>query len=562
MRKFSVFIVVVIFTIYKAYAFLVQPYLLSPTSGVQLKSFEVIVQVNTVSQATGYQFQFDTVMTFNSSYFSSDTSKLTYVYSPSFRKGIKVYWRARAYKSGDTSAWSDTYNFSTAVKMVNTSPVNNTTGSVKSFNAYPVTTINPATYIFKVDTSPLFNSPLYTYRVQSSSGFIDTPLFQFGREFYWMCTAVNMNGDTLDWSDATNYTLYTQPTINNISANIHPRTIISWPTVDLATVEMQADTTSDFSSGGVMTKLSVRGYLQDTFLNLRFDKRYYFRIRAKFGDNYTSWSVVRNGLVYGYGTVTTPSNGGLSNLNPNISWVARIGATTQLQLFADSALTQKLLDTITGSALITSSSFLKLNAKYYTRLRHMHALDTTAWGTTWFKTTTGQINLGTPLSNAQNQDVRLRFNVRKDVWASKAVIEIDSGTVFTANPTRFFISADSLKYDGTYYHYIDTSVGYGATFVWRAYQIMGTDTAERSAARVFTTKSAPTLYYPPNTMIGVGTQTNGLITGINGSAWVQWQLDTSLTFASPELAEGTDAHVPDDFLCLLLDCVEIGYVKF
>jgi hypothetical protein len=177
----------------------------------------------------------------------------------------------------------------------------------------------------------------------------------------------------------------------------------------------------------------------------------------------------------------------------------------------------------------------------------MHALDTTAWGTTWFKTTPGQINLGAPASYAQNQDVRLRFSVRKDVWATKAVIEIDSGSVFTANRTRFFISADSLKYDGSYYHYVDTSVGYGGTYVWRAYQLMGTDTAQPSAARIFTTKSTPSLYYPPNQMIGVGTQTNGLITGINGSAWVQWQLDTSLTFASPELAEGIDAHVPDDF---------------
>jgi len=531
------------------WAFLPQPYLLSPTSGVQLKAFEASVIVNTVSQATGYQFQYDSVASFSSNYFFSAYSPTSSNKSPSFRKGLKVYWRARAYNSGDTSAWSDVYNFTTGIKMASNGPVTNTTGAVRPLSAYPVTSINQATYLFKVDTTPLFNSPLYTFKIQQESFFIDSSLFQFGRKLFWTCTAINTDGDTLDWSDVTNYTFYTQPMLNSISANIYPRNILTWPTTSLAMVELQWDTAADFSSVRLRTKNLAQVNTQDTQYNLLFDRRYYFRIRAKFGNNVSAWSVVRNAMVFGVGVVTSPGNA-ISTviLKPTINWALRTGATSQLQLYADSALTQLLLDTLTTATSIMYPGNLRLNTKYYTRLRHMHVSDTTAWSNTWFKTYTGQIsNIGQPSNNAINQDVRLRFYVRKDTWADKVVIEIDSGSVFSANPTRFFISSDSLKYDGTFYYYLDTSVGYGGTFVWRAYQIMGTDTAERSLARVFKTKSLPSLYFPPNGMIGIGTSTGALITGIKGSEQVQWQLDTTTQFNSPELAQGTDSHIPDDF---------------
>lgn len=549
MKKLVFTVFCFIYALNYSWAFLPQPYLLSPTSGVQLKAFEVTVLVNTVSQATGYQFQFDSVTTFSSLYLATVHSATNSAYSPSCRKGLKVYWRARAYKSGDTSAWSDTYNFIAAIKMVNNSPATNTTGALRSLNAYPVTSTKQATYLFKVDTSPTFNTPLYTFKIQPESYFIDTPLFQFGRKFYWTCTAINTDGDTLDWSDVTNYTFYTQPTLNSISANIYPRNILTWPTTSLAMVELQWDTAADFSSVRLQTKFLAPVNIQDTQYNLLFDRRYYFRIRAKFGNHVSAWSAVRNALVYGAGAVTSPSNtSGTAILKPNMSWALRTGATSQLQLYADSALTLLLLDTLTTNTSIVYPNNLKLNTKYYTRLRHMHASDTTAWSNTWFKTYTGQIsNIGQPSNNAVNQDVRLRFYVRKDTWADKVVIEIDSGSVFSANPTRFFISSDSLKYDGTFYYYLDTSVGYGGTFVWRAYQIMGTDTAERSLARVFKTKSLPSLYFPPNGMIGIGTSTGALITGIKGSEQVQWELDTTTQFNSPELAQGIDSHVPDDF---------------
>ena len=239
MKRLILFVFCIIPFFNVSWAFLPQPYLLSPTSGGQLKAFEVSVLVNTVSQATGYQFQYDSVASFSSNYFFSAYSPTSSNKSPSFRKGLKVYWRARAYKSGDTSAWSDVYNFTTGIKMASNGPVTNTTGAVRPLSAYPVTSTNQATYLFKVDTNPSFNSPLYTFKIQQESFFIDSSLFQFGRKLFWTCTAINTDGDTLDWSDVTNYTFYTQPTLNSISANIYPRNILTWPTTSMAMVELQ-----------------------------------------------------------------------------------------------------------------------------------------------------------------------------------------------------------------------------------------------------------------------------------------------------------------------------------
>ena len=90
MKKLVFTVFCFIYALNYSWAFLPQPYLLSPTSGVQLKAFEVTVLVNTVSQATGYQFQFDSVTTFSSLYLATVHSATNSAYSPSCRKGLKV----------------------------------------------------------------------------------------------------------------------------------------------------------------------------------------------------------------------------------------------------------------------------------------------------------------------------------------------------------------------------------------------------------------------------------------------------------------------------------------
>lgn len=525
------------------------PNLLSPTSGVSINSFEAMVAVGTVSQATGYQFEFDSTAGFSSLYAYRDTASVNYVYTRAFRKGIKIYWRARAFRPGDTSAWTQVFNFTLPIKMTLNSPANNSTGSVKGLMAYNMGLYAPITYLFEVDTTRSFNSPMHTLKSQNTNYFVDTPLFKFGYTLYWRASAINQYGDTLLWSDTSKYTILVNPALTGVTSSMNPLIVLSWTTADLAFTELQYDTVADFTSPALQTHLITQLYTnRDTLSNLYFSKRYYFRMRHGFGSNYSAWSATKTTLIVGAAPVSNPANGSVfGGLNPTFSWVSRTGSKTQFQLYADAGYTQLLKDTITSLSVYSYPLFLHLNSSYYTRIRFMHALDTTPWSNHFFKTYTGNVNLGSPYHQAQNQPVRLRFNFRKQIWATGHLLEIDSGSTFTGARTRFYISADSFKFDGSYYHYIDTLLGYGGRYVWRVLAIMGTDTSDPSYIQSFTTQSTPTLYFPQNGYIGIGTQTNALITGINGSEQVQWQLDTTNAFNSGELITGTDPHVPDDF---------------
>lgn len=525
------------------------PNLLAPNSDVVLKAFEVQVVVSSVSQATGYQYEFDSTVNFTSPYKYRDTSSKNGLYTRAFRKGIKVYWRARAFKPGDTSAWSLVYNFTMPLKMSINSPANNTTGSVRYLAGYSMSLYAPVTYLFEADTTLLFNSPLHIFKVQNNSYLLDTPLSKFGYTIYWRVNAINQYGDTLLWSDTSKYTIMVNPVLNGVNSSISPRVIVNWTLADLAFTEIQYDTVPDFSSPLLQTHVITEQYIsRDTLSNLYFAKNYYFRLRHGFGNQYSVWSATKSGLVQGAAPVTTPTNGGVyAGLNPTFGWAARTGARAHFQLYADAGYTQLIKDTVTALTTYVYPAFLNLNRTYYTRLRYFHVLDTTPWSVHSFKTFTGGVNLGTPSNNAQNQPVRLRFNFRKQPWATAHLLEIDSGSAFTGTKTRFYILTDSFKYDGSYFHYVDTLLGYGGRYVWRVFAIMGNDTSAPSITQSLTTRSVPTLYFPQNGYIGIGTQTNALVTGITGSDVVQWQLDTSSSFSSSELVTGQDPHVPDDF---------------
>lgn len=75
-------------------------------------------------------------------------------------------------------------------------------------------------------------------------------------------------------------------------------------------------------------------------------------------------------------------------------------------MYADSAKTILLKDTITQSNGYGYKNELKLNKWYNFRMRYLHDLDTAAWLSSNFKIYPGQVGLGAPNANATNVSVR------------------------------------------------------------------------------------------------------------------------------------------------------------
>jgi hypothetical protein len=518
-----------------------------PQNGATFTYFTINVSVNNVTGAKGYQFQFDTLANFSSPWMKFDTSTYNSVFSPELKLNKTCYWRARAIANSDTSPWSVTFNFMPQFGVLGqNSPTNNSTGAIVNL-VYPIAGNSPnIRYIFEVDTAITLNSSNKLFRVQSDNKLNDSILFSFGRTIFWRVKSFNSFGDTFGWTPIWKYTFHQMPALNasTITQLVDPRITPNWTNAGLSTIQLQADTSSGFNTSNLIEHFIEPGIILDTLKNLGFGKDYYYRIRAIYKGKYSNWSFIAPIRVTQNGNINSPTNGSaVGGLSPNFGWRQLNGTRCQFQLYADSAKTILIKDTITQSNGYAYKNELKLKKWYNFRMRYFHDTDTAAWLSSNFRIYTGQVNLAN--MNATNISVRVKLSFRKQTWATGHVMEIDTGSEFGIIPSSNFIRVDSFQYDGSFYHYFETYLKYGQNYIFRVYAIKDQDTSEAST-KTFTTIFRPINYSPQNNYIGTGPSTNALVTGILGSQFIQWELDSNLSFESPLKQSGIDLHVPDE----------------
>ncbi len=527
------------------------PTLSSPANASSATVFTITLIANQVTGAAGYQFQIDTVNTFNSAGRWTDTATFRAIGSPVLKTGKTYFWRVRCYAGIDTSIWSTVFSFNTTLGTTQIfSPSNNGSGPIVDLRANNLGSTPNVGYLYEVDTVAALNSGFKVVRTVSNNQFIDTNIFTYGRKVFWRARVFNSLGDTFAWSPIWSYTMHAAPTLNGSLgvAIVDPLFLPSWSNAGLSKIVLQIDTNANFNTSRFEERLISAGRISDTLRDLSFGKDYFYRIKLVYGLNQTPWSVTRQIRVKSNIGSASPGNGSILNgLTVSFNWTAMSGVRFQAELYNDSAQTQLLRDTITSANNFAANHPLQLNKWYRWRIRAYHAKDTLPWQIANFRTFTGMLNLGSPASNATNINVRPRISFRKQTWGTSHVMEIDTGTSFGSSPSSYYIKViDSFNFDGSFFHYIDTVLKYNQKYVWRVYAIKDSVAAEPTQ-RNFTTTSAPINYFPQNNYIGIGTQTNALITGITGSTWVSWELDTTPNFSSPHKFSGANAHKPDDF---------------
>jgi len=541
----------------------------SPINNVKVASFAVTLTVSNISTATGYQFEMDTVIAFNSPLHIKDTTKYYNYYVYDLKVGQKYFWRARAYKSGDTSAWSVISTFIDSIPTAtNSQPANGSSGSIVKIYGYASGSTENTIYQYEADTTILFNSLLHTFKSGKADAFIDSNLFDYGRKIFWRMRAIGKYGDTTGWSPIWGYTI-TKAAIANSSSggvlNTNPQYIHGWPTVYYAIsgTEILLDTTTNFNSINLINHYQPAGVVRDTFNNLKFGKNYYYKIRNVFNGKYSDWSPTYAIKITPSVNFQTPSFNGLTGftVTPTFYWSALQGSNSQFQFATDALFNNLLVDTSTSSSTYQYRSVLMFNTKYYIRVRAYHAVDTSVWTTYYFTTTNGKPYMYGITDKQANVIVRPHVYFRKETYAAKYIMEFDTGTVYTSQHSSWYIRTDSFTYDKSYYHFLDTSLAYNQQYVLRFTMIKDNDTSAPLII-TFKTASAPVNYYPPNNFIGLGTSTNGLVTGIDGSTFIQWEIDSTPNFNSPLYAMGTDPHIKDDFTPQYVGVTLPDYLKF
>lgn len=269
--------------------------LVSPTNSSLNIEPNVLLDWTGIFGITNYDYQWDTVATFNSplSYYAS-VGATSQVNSANLRFGTKYFWRVRARHSADTTQWSAIWNFTTIDHLTHISPTNNSTDI----------SLSPL-----IDWTGIFGITGYQYRYSTSINFSNPILFtigatsqanlsslSYGTQYFWQVRtfhAADTSEWSLPWSFTTVYQLTIAPSLispANSTMNIPVAgTSLQWSSVSSATLyEYQFDDNSLFTSP-VANTVSV---IIDSTGSLLPNTTYYWKVRAGNGSGYSPWSLI------------------------------------------------------------------------------------------------------------------------------------------------------------------------------------------------------------------------------------------------------------------------------
>ena len=278
--------------------------LFSPNDNSTSRSLRQRLDWGNIYGNSGYIYELDTTVNFNSPYLFADTliGSLSQVDAPLLRYGTKYYWRVRATTVIDTSAWSSIRSFTTVDVVSLSFPVNNAANLANSVNISWNSITSSSYYIYEVDESPFF---ITTNKIAgNTAGLTGLSLrranlsnLQNGQDYYWRIAAVSAidtGSFTASRKFSTAFLLPNAPALTspaNGATNVQRRQLVlDWGNVINATqYQFQLDTINSFSPiSGISTVNSSQVNLsrRENFTT------YHWRVRAKNNSGNSPWSPV------------------------------------------------------------------------------------------------------------------------------------------------------------------------------------------------------------------------------------------------------------------------------
>ena len=271
------------------------PVLSSPSNFSQNVSMSVHLAWNPSSTADTYHLQVSTDSTFTT--LTMDDSTLT---DPSrnlvsLNNNTVHYWRVSARNSGGTSAWSQTWNFTTVPAIpatpVPTVPAQNAVNIPISPSLTWNAASRAATYQLQVSTDSIFASPFFNDSTITILSRIVGPLNEHTR-YYWRVNARNAGG-TSAWSGTMRFTT-TLAAPNLISpaqnaVNVPVSTYLTWSMVPSATdYRVQLSTNASFT--GPLLVDNSNFATSQSIGPLSLNTTYYWRVYAQNSSGAGPWS--------------------------------------------------------------------------------------------------------------------------------------------------------------------------------------------------------------------------------------------------------------------------------
>ncbi|MFH2142621.1 MAG: T9SS type A sorting domain-containing protein [Bacteroidota bacterium] len=449
----------------------------APSNGATYQYPNVMIDWSGITGSTNYQYEIDTVNSFDSpEYQTGNTATTSYFNTSSLLFGETYYWRARAMHAADTSSWSVTWSFSTADILAHTSPTDGSTNVAPDVLIDWSLLSGITNYDYAIDTTPAFNSPLYEYNsITGSSSQINLANLRFGTKYWWKVRARHSQ-DTTQWS--VPWTFITTDILSNVSpasgaTNQLPNVTIDWSFLSgIIYYDYEIDTTPSFNSALYNYTTLSNASSQAELSNLHFSKTYYWHARARHNIDTTQWSATWNFTVTPIGiNHVTPADGASNiSLNPVIDWSPMSGITNyHYQYDVDPNFSSPTYFSIGISSSQATLSNLSYGETYYWQVRVAHSADTSIWTNPWHFTTLFQLTTQPILSSPADGSIGLSLPVTIEWLAYTGATfyqyEIDTSTSFLSpvlgNTTNLTEVINGLSYSETYYWRIRANNGSG-----------------------------------------------------------------------------------------------------
>lgn len=504
-------------------------------------------QWNSIGSGTRkYQMQFDTAANFNSSKLRDITTTSTWERITDKIFGTTYFWRVRVLNNSDTSAWSDTWKYTTRARYTaqNLYPYNNTVNAGTSLSFTVVNDIYGHFTVYEIDTTLNFNSPLLikdTLQHLVTERFGDKIIsgFHFGKKYFWRAKVYNLS-DSTDWSLPYNFTTIGKPTLdfppNNYPNYSTETNLLVKPMAGAKYYIMELDTTPNFNSPAFRTDTS-----SETSINsgeeLYFNKWYYWHFRAVNDYDTSDWSD-----TWRFQSTTTvflfePKNKSTNNSNkPKIDFGGIGGATGYQYLISkDSTFKNVKPVSVFGQANTKHEIYAGYGATFYWKVRAFHAKDTSPWSERWSFTTKSTPVIPAPTLTAPRNNIVVLPGKVTFTWNSNGVTakhfdfqlaytnDFSSPVVDGQVPNAFAV-INGIQEDAVYFWrvrtYADTLVSaWSATYKFNTKGVgIGEEDAEDKTVNVYPNPATQKLY--------ITNAENALLEGytlydVNGRALIQ-----------------------------------------
>ncbi|MFM2207042.1 MAG: hypothetical protein RL213_1017 [Bacteroidota bacterium] len=486
--------------------------LTAPLDGAANQPLDVLLDWASVQGITNYDYELDTVNTFNSPvYYYGSVTAASQVYTSNLLFGATYYWRVRARHSADTTQWSASRMFKTVNTVALMAPVQGAVNVPPDVLLDWSVVSGAGDYEYQYDTVPDFTSTVLFSAFTGNVSQANASNLYFSTLYYWRARALHST-DTSDWSTVRTFTttdLITQVAPVTGALNVPADVLLDWtPLSGIASYEFQYDTTADFNSPYFYTG-NTGNVSQVNAVQLLFGTTYHWRVRGMHATDTTSWSTVRTFTTTDTLYLTAPVPGAV-NVTPDVllDWSPLSGITGyeyEFDTLPDFSSPVNRTGTV-GNTSQYSTFELFYGRTYYWHVRAFHSYDTTSWSAVRSFTTGSYVNLLSPIDGAVGSSLNPLLDWSSLSGSSGYEYRYDTDSTFSAAVTGIVQSVSQTNL---------SSLQYGTTYFWQVRPFHPVDTGDWNTMFRFTTvyqlTIPPTLVSPLDATVNIQTTGTSLV---------------------------------------------------